>query len=74
MKLSELIKKVGDEHVILQNIMTSSPNLVVGKKCGKVTFDTDNAKVQTLINESFGNPREWVCLAVWLPANRLPET
>lgn len=74
MKLSELILQVGDEHVTLQNIMASSPNLTIGKSCGKVTFDTDNAKVRSLINETIGNKREWVCLAVWIPADKLPST
>jgi hypothetical protein len=72
MSITELLKTVGDDNITLQNIMQSSPDLRVGQSCGRVSFDTDSSKVRSLMNEATGKPREWVCLAVWFPADKLP--
>lgn len=78
MKLSKLIEHVGDENVVLQNIMHSSPSLRVCKHDGQVTFCTDKAKVRDLIQQTGGvggfvASGKWTALVVWIPTDKLPD-
>jgi hypothetical protein len=69
MKLSELIQHVGDDNVVLQNIMHSSPTLRLCEKDGQITFCTDKGKVRQLMHADSA----WTALVVWLPTERLPD-
>lgn len=67
MKLSDLIKHIGDDNVLMQNVMHSSPDIKCGKKDGIISFSTDKAKAQDLINQAaFGERGGWTALVVWM--------
>ncbi len=73
MKLSKLIERVGDDNVVLQNILHSSPELQQCKNDGRVSFFTDKAKVNDLIRQAAtGEKGQWTALVVWLPTDKLP--
>lgn len=73
MKLSELIQHVGDDNVILQNILHSSPTMNVGKKDGRITFSTDRQKTGDLCTQgATGQKGQWTALVVWIPTDKLP--
>lgn len=73
MKLSKLIEHVGDENVMLQNIMHSSPSIQKGKKDGRVTFSTDIGKANDLMGQVMRQNGKWTALVVWLPTEKLPD-
>jgi hypothetical protein len=74
MKLSKLIEHVGDDNVVLQNILHSSAEITTGKKDGRIAFYTDNGKARDLINQIGRNEKgKWTALVVWLPTERLPD-
>lgn len=74
MKLSELIQHVGDENVVIQNIMHSSCTMNVGKSEGRITFSTDKAKTSDLCQQgATGQKGQWTALVLWLPTDKLPK-
>lgn len=74
MKLSEMIQHVGDDYVIVQNIIQSSPEINECKKDGRVAFYTDKDKARDLIQQcALGDKGRWTALVLWLPTARLPH-
>lgn len=73
MKLSELIQHVGDDNVVLQNILASSPSINAGKQDGRISFYTDRSKACDLAQQAaLGCSGRWTGLVVWLPSDKLP--
>jgi len=74
MKLSKIIESVGDNNIVLQNILHSSPNINVGKNDGKISFYKDKAMTQDLVNQAAqGKGGKWTALVVWLPTDKIPK-
>ena len=76
MTLSELIKSVGDENVVYQNILLSHPRCqVLTAEHGEVTFRTDISKVGDLVDQQLfgGDGGEWVAFVVWMPKAKVDE-
>ena len=71
MKLSDLIKTVGDENIGVQNLLNSSPGITCGKRDGKISFSTEKTKAQDLMNQAIGRGGEWTALVVWIPKNMI---
>lgn len=75
MKLSELIKQAGDENVVFQNILHSSPEIRVGKKEGTISFCSEKAKTSDLCRQaSTGESGQWTALVVWIPTEKIPAS
>ncbi len=70
MKLSELVRHVGDDNIQVQWIHESFVSAETHKADGEVTFATDPAKV---IGFTEGADSEFVGMVVWFPRQRLPE-
>lgn len=70
MKLSELIKHVGDENIELQWLNEGNLDLHAGKRDGSVKFYTGVDKVQSLMN---GNS-QFFGIVLWLPREKMPES
>jgi hypothetical protein len=66
--LSELIKHVGDEHIIWQRLDESILNAQQRKHHVAVTFATD----QLTMNEVATGQYRKRALVIWLPVERLP--
>lgn len=73
MKLSKLIDHVGDENILLQNIMHSSPSISKGKRDGRITFSTDSGKANDLMGQVMCQTGKWTALVVWIPNEKLPN-
>jgi len=74
MKLSELIRQVGDDNIFLQNILQSSPDITVGKKDGRISFYTDRTKASCLATAAAtGHAGPWTGFVVWLPTHLIPN-
>jgi len=68
MKLSEIIARVGDENIQLQNLQRDLVSVDTGKKDGKITFTTERSKTLNLaaccVN---GDKPQFTGLVLWLP-------
>jgi hypothetical protein len=71
LSLSELIRRVGDDVVVLQNLIdnTTSVQLVKGGREAKVTFLTGPQFITPNAVIDFG-AAEYVGLVIWLPRER----
>jgi len=69
MSLSELLAKVGDEHLQFQTLSSSFKSANAGKKDGTITFYTEKEKVFDMGAEK----PKFTCLIVWVPSDRLQE-
>lgn len=73
MKLSELIARVGDDNIKLQNLMHSSPDIQKLKKDSRISFYTDHEKAGDLMQQAvLGTAGKWTALIIWLPTDKLP--
>jgi hypothetical protein len=74
MKLSELLAKVGDEHLKVQQLMTDMTAGNVGKKGATITFASDSGFVSEY-NKciALGGTPSHTGLVVWIPTDRLED-
>ena len=74
MKISELLSKVGDEHIKVQQLMSDMTAGNIGKRGATITFATDSGFVSEY-NKclALGGSTSHVGLVVWIPADRLQE-
>lgn len=71
--LSKLIEHVGDKHIVVQNILHSSPEITECKQDGRIAFYTAKDKAKDLIQQAAcGKAGEWTALVVWIPTKKLP--
>ena len=72
MKISELISKVGDENIKVQQLLTDFTAGNIGKKGATLTFATDSGFVSEYNRcAALGGSPSHVGLVVWIPADRL---
>ena len=69
MKLSELIKHVGDENIQLQWLSGSVVSAEASSDRSEITFATDYDKA---IGFSVEPHSDYVGVVVWLPRNKMP--
>lgn len=74
MKISELIAKIGDEHVKVQTLAENMTCGSITRNGGKITFATSAEFVSEMNRAAIlGGKPSHVGLVVWLPRERLPE-
>lgn len=67
MKMSELILAVGDENVVMQNLLNDAVTIDKTKRGTKITFYTDAVQAEELM---FGDSKN-IGLVLWLPRDRV---
>lgn len=73
MKLSELIKSVGDENIVFQNLLNDLTGVDNRKKESRITFSTEPSKGQEIANACVGKRKcEWTAFVLWIPTDKLP--
>lgn len=73
MTISDLISHVGNDHIVVQNILHSSPSITSGKSDGRITFYTDKQKCQDLMTQAATDAKgQWTALVLFIPTERLP--
>lgn len=66
MKMSELILEVGDENVVMQDLLNDAQTIDKTKHGTKITFYTDQVQVEELLSGSSVNT-EKIGFVLWLP-------
>lgn len=70
--ISELLKRYGDEHVRIQNLLECAVNAVTRHRGGTaVTFMTSEITPNALLDHADGRPTETIGLVVWLNRTRV---
>lgn len=73
LSIVDLVTHVGAENIQVQNVMSNATDYKDGKKCATITFATDPATVQELMQASvMGRKSKIVGLVLWMPADKLP--
>lgn len=68
MKMSELILAVGDENVVMQNLLADATSVNKTKHGTQITFYTDKVHAEELLND--GKTKN-IGLVVWLPRDKV---
>jgi len=68
MKMSELILAVGDENVVMQNLLNDAHTIDKTKHGTKITFYTDAIQAEELLG---GGETKKMGLVLWLPRDRV---
>lgn len=72
MKISELIAAVGDDNIIVQQLLTDFTAGSVGKKGATLTFATDSGFVSEYNKCAvLGGQPSHIGLVVWIPADKI---
>lgn len=70
MKMSELILAVGDENVVMQNLLNDIQQIEKNKHGTKITFYTDAVAPEEMLG---GGQTKKIGLVLWLPRDKVNE-
>mgnify|MGYP007100094249 CR=1 FL=1 len=68
MKMSELILAVGDDNVLMQNLLNDAQQIDKTKHGTKITFYTDAISPEEMLG---GNRTKKLGLVLWLPRDKV---
>lgn len=71
--ITELIAKVGDENITVQNLLHSSPNITKHKNDASVKFYTSIENGNDLMRDGVFGDGKYVFLVVRIPKSKLPK-
>lgn len=70
--ISELIAKIGDENITVQNLGANMSAFNKGKKDCKITFVTSPQMGSQMARAAAGIPSTHIGLVLWIPKDKLP--
>ena len=70
MKISSLILAVGDDNIVLQNLLNDAQYIVKTNHGTKITFYTNGVQAEELLG---GGQSKNIGLVLWLPRNLVDE-
>lgn len=73
--ISELVSKIGDENITVQNLASNLSEVKNGKKDSRLTFFTSPEMGRQIAKEAAGiESSTHIGLILWIPRDKLPTT